>query len=67
MRKTHRYESRRRLDVASLTLLLVGLAFGVLSYWLITADDFNALVIVPSIVAVTIGASHLFKREAPHC
>lgn len=57
--------SHRRLDVASLALLLVGLVFGVLAYWLITVRDVNALVLVPSIVAITTGASHIAKREAP--
>lgn len=56
--------SHRRLDVASLGLLLVGLVFGVLAYWLITVRHVNVLVLVPSIVAITIGATHLTKREA---
>ncbi len=56
---------RRRLDIASLALLLVGLVFGVIAYWLVTNQHFNVLVIVPSIVAATLGATHLFKREAP--
>jgi hypothetical protein len=37
----------------------------VLAYWLITVRDVNALVLVPSIVAITTGASHIAKREAP--
>ncbi|WP_264079736.1 hypothetical protein [Mycolicibacter algericus] len=39
--------------------------FGAISYWLITTAGVNALVIVPSIVAATIGITHLIKREAP--
>lgn len=66
MTTTQRPKSHHRLDVASLALLLAGLVFGVVSYWFITTDDFNALVIIPSVVAITIGASHLIKREAPH-
>ncbi|WP_460867073.1 hypothetical protein [Nocardioides pakistanensis] len=57
--------SRRRLDLASLTLLLVGLIFGALSYWRIEYHGLNVLVIVPSVVAATTGATHLTKREAP--
>ncbi|MCU1614696.1 MAG: hypothetical protein JWO98_2236 [Frankiales bacterium] len=56
--------SHRRLDVASLALLLIGLVFGAVSYWLITVHGLSALIIVPSIVAVTIGATHITKREA---
>ena len=63
MKNTHKQESRRRIDVASLILLLIGIAFGVFSYWLIVAEQFNFLIIVPSIVSITIGASHLSKRE----
>jgi ribose/xylose/arabinose/galactoside ABC-type transport system permease subunit len=55
----------RRLDVASLALLLIGLVFGVFSYWLITAEELSPLVIVPSMVAAIFGATHLVKREAP--
>jgi hypothetical protein len=46
-------------------LLLVGALSGLFSYWLITTADVNVLVIVPSIVAATIGALHLTKLEAP--
>jgi hypothetical protein len=38
---------------------------GALAYWVIAARDANALVVVPSVVAATIGAMHLTKREAP--
>lgn len=57
--------STRRLDAAGLTLLLIGLVCGVLSYWLIAEQGFDALLIVPSVVAATMGASHITKREAP--
>ena len=56
---------QRRLDVASLLLLLVGLSSGCFSYWLVTAREVNVLVIVPSIVAATIGALHIRKQQAP--
>lgn len=51
------HRSHRRLDPASLSLMLVGLISGVLSYWLVMDRRFNPLVIVPSIVAATIGAT----------
>lgn len=57
--------SHRRLDVASLFLLLIGLAFGILSYWLITFHNMNALVMIPSVVAVLTGITHITKLEAP--
>ncbi len=65
MTTTYRRASRRRLDVASLALTLIGLASGAFSYCLVTYADANALVMTPSIVAVTIGITHLIKREAP--
>lgn len=56
--------SRRRLDVAGLTLFLIGLVSGLFSYWLITSQELNALIIIPSVIAVTTGAAHVTKREA---
>lgn len=64
MAMTHSHRSRRRLDVASLALLLVGLVFGGLSYWLVLDHGLNALIMVPSVVVATIGAMHITKREA---
>lgn len=66
MTMTHsHHRSQRRLDVPSLILLLIGVAFGGFSYWLVADHGLSALIIVPSIVAVTIGATHITKREAP--
>lgn len=65
MTTTNRPGSRRSLDAASVVLMLIGLASAALAYWLITVEGFNALVLVPSVVAFTTGASHLTKREAP--
>jgi len=56
--------SRRRLDVASVTLLMIGLVFGGLSCWLVAAHGLSVLVIVPSLIAVATGATHITKREA---
>lgn len=64
MTTTHSHRVHRRLDAASLTLLLIGLVSGAISYWLITYQGLNALIIIPSIVAVTTGAAHMTKREA---
>lgn len=64
MTTTYRRASRRRLDVSSLALTLLGLASGVFSYGLVTCADANALVMAPSIVAVPIGITHVIKREA---
>ncbi len=61
MTMTH---SHRRLDVAGLALLLLGLVCGVLAYWLITEHGLNPLILVPSVAAATTGASHITKREA---
>jgi len=58
------HRARRRLDVASLALLVIGLVFGGLSYWLVADHGLNALIVVPSIVAAATGAAHITKREA---
>ncbi len=55
----------RRVDVASLALFLCGLTFGVLAYCLISERGMNPLVLIPAVVAATLGASHLVKYEAP--
>lgn len=56
--------SHRRLDVAGLALLLLGLICGVFAYWLIAEHNLNPLILVPSVAAATTGASHITKREA---
>ena len=56
---------RWTVDLASLALLIIGLVFGVVAYNLITEDGQNPLLLVPSVVAATLGAAHLAKREAP--
>lgn len=56
----------RRLDIASLSLLVLGVVCGAISYWLIADRGLNPLVLAPSVVAATIGATHITKREAPH-
>lgn len=54
----------RRLDWASLALVVVGLACLALAYWAVRAG-MDPLIMSPSIVAATIGATHMVKREAP--
>lgn len=56
--------SRRRIDVPSLGLLLLGLVTGAIAYWLSVEADQSPLWLIPSVVAVTVGAMHLIKREA---
>lgn len=64
MAMTRSQHSRRRLDAAGLALLLIGLVFAGISHWLVTDRGLNPLIIAPSIVAATTGASHITKREA---
>lgn len=56
--------SQRRLDPAGLALLVAGLASAAFSFWLVGDHGFNALIVVPSVVAATTGARHVTKREA---
>ena len=65
MTTTTHSQSQRRLDVAGLALLLVGLLTGLLAYVYVTERDINPLLLVPSVVAATTGATHLTKRVAP--
>lgn len=51
--------------MASLALLLCGLVFGGLSYPFIVDNQANPLMLVPSVVAAVLGATHLTKIEAP--
>lgn len=59
-----RARQQRRPDLAGVALLTVGIVCGLVSYFLITEEGFNPLLLVPSIVAATTGASHLTKLEA---
>lgn len=65
MTTTHRSRPRRRLDISGLALTAVGLVFGLFSYLLATYAGISPLVMIPSVVAATIGATHLVKYEAP--
>ena len=70
MTSTHSHygqrRATRRVDVASVALLVCGIVFGIVSCWLITERGANPLILLPSGVAVMLGATHLVKREAPH-
>ena len=57
---------RRRLDYSSLALAVVGIVCGVIAYVQIENHGYNALILVPSVVAATVGLTHLVKREASH-
>jgi hypothetical protein len=61
---THKYHSRRRLDLFNLGLLLVSIVSGLGAYVLIE-QGMTALLLIPSVVAATIGATHLVKYQAP--
>lgn len=56
---------RKQLDMSSLILVFIGLSFGSYSYFLITTQDFNPLILVPSVVSFTLGVTALVKRVAP--
>jgi hypothetical protein len=62
---SHHPRSRRSIDVAGFALLVCGLVFGAVALWLIEDRGYTPLLLVPSIVAATIGATHLTKWEAP--
>lgn len=57
-------ESLRKLDLASLALLVCGLVFGLVSIWLISRGV-SLLIAYPSVGAIATGATHLTKLEAP--
>lgn len=61
----HRQHGRRKVDLASFALLVCGLVFGFVAYYLITEQGVNPLILSPSVVAVTLGVTHLVKRQAP--
>jgi hypothetical protein len=53
------------VDVAGLSLALVGAGSAAFSYWLIAAEGYTPLILIPAVVAFTVGTGHLIKREAP--
>lgn len=65
MTTPRRHPPRLRLDVASLVLLVIGLVFGVFSYWLVDVRGENILVMAPALVTAAMGAAHLLKKQAP--
>lgn len=54
---------RRRIDVSSALLLALGVVFAVLAVIKIETADASAWILIPSVVAVTLGASNLVKVE----
>ena len=65
MTTTQRELPQRKLDAASLALTLLGLICGVFGYLLIEAKDYSALLLTPSVIAVTVGVMNITKLEAP--
>jgi len=61
---TQRHRPHRRLDLAGFALLIVGVSSGIFAFSLVLHGTLF-LVVVPSIVATTLGAVHLTKIEAP--
>jgi uncharacterized membrane protein YfcA len=57
-------ERRRRLDVASLALMLTGVIAGGYSGWLIATQGHHPILLIPSVCAAVTGARHLTKWEA---
>lgn len=56
---------KTRVDLSGVLLLIIGLLSGTLAYVMITSGGVNPLVLVPSVVAATLGATSMTKREAP--
>lgn len=61
---TTRLPGRRRLSVSSLLLVLTGIVCALLARHLILAGDLDPLLMVPAIVATTVGAANLVVRVA---
>lgn len=57
--------SRRVIDHGNLALIIIGLILGASLYLMSSYDETSILAIIPSVVAVTVGASGLIKRESP--
>lgn len=60
----HSQNSHRRLDVAGLTLFLIGFLSGFYALWAIANYGLIPLILIPSVIAATTGAMHLTKWEA---
>lgn len=57
-------ERHRRLDWASVLLMLTGLVAGGYSIWLIAVHGHHPILLIPSACAAVTGARHLTKWEA---
>ena len=56
---------KRKLDLSSLALFLLGCATGIYAYVLTQTTEANALVLVPSVVTATIGALNITTTKSP--
>lgn len=54
---------RRKLDLSSLALMLVGIPCLALGTWIAAERQYSALVIAPAVAAITIGATNLTKKS----
>lgn len=57
---------RRRIDVASLVLLVIGLSSGLWAFALVEHQGMSPLIFVPPVVAATVGLTNITKKVAPH-
>lgn len=55
---------KRVIDWWSVALLMIGVACGVYAYHIITNHGHNPLILVPSVVCATLGASNLTTWKA---
>lgn len=55
---------RRRIDAGSALLALAGAVCLVVSYLVVQSGGSNPLILVPSVVAITLGVRHLVVKEA---
>lgn len=62
MKKTSENQ-RRRIDFASLGLFLLGTTFASICILKIDAGSASAIMLIPSVVAATVGALNIIKIE----
>jgi hypothetical protein len=58
-------DATKKVDLASASLLAIGLLFGALVIFLVFAHGVSPLFIIPSAIATYVGIKHFFKYEAP--
>lgn len=63
--RSHHPRATRHIDLAGLALVVCGLLSGIIAYVCVTRLGQDPLLLVPSVVAMTIGALHLTRWVAP--